>query len=318
MFIGRNTWKLPRFKLAKTVETTPHALKRRNYGKNIERAVIISLLVALFITRIQLKSKSSPGYISHLKSPTFEVVDIPEMEDILPPLPEIKEPPMEEVLVVDEIEIIEDTIEIELDLAFEEPELLKLDSQLEDNLSTKASSYRNWNVTRSGLSLSARHREIPNLDISSLSLESKGTSYSRDIGGGDGKLDLDISTEHDMMPIEEEKLAEGNIIEKIEDMDAVILRPPKSTLAFKEYRLWHKLSNEMDRIDKGRTGGSLSNIERNQSGIKIHFSFSDGTKHTIYWQKGGKTSILVIGKQRRTSIEELRRALNALLQLTLK
>lgn len=321
MFIDRRKRKLVRFKLAKTVETTPHAKNRQNYIKNIERAMIISLLIAIIFARIQLKSNINRARFSYAQSSTFEVVNIPELEEELPPPPEIKDPPMEETLIVDEIEIIEDTVEIELELAFEEPELLELDSQIEDKLSTKVSSYRDWSLDRSGLSLSAKSRDIPILDDIPLAFESKNTSYARDMGGSDEKLDLNISEEPEVIPFDTEdidEMSQGSIIETRNDMDAVILRPPKSTLALKEYRLWHKLSTEMDRIDKGRAGASLTNIKRSRSGIKIHFAYSDGTKHTISWQKGGKTSILVIGKQRRTSIEELRRALNALLQITLK
>lgn len=310
---------LPRFKLVKTVATTPHGARRIKYLKHLEQAIILSLLIIICLTRIKLGLQHSHGRSSLKTASTFEVVNIPELEEEVPPPPiEIEEAIIDEVLIVDEIEVIEDTVEIEINLAFEDLELLEADSQLDDDLSTKATSYRDKILNRSRLALYAETRELPLLDNTPLSLKSEQASYSRDRGGIDEEVDLNISVEEIAPPEEISESPEGSIIEQCNDIDAVILRPPKSSLALKEYRLWHKLSTEMDRIDKGRIGNSFSNITRDKSGLKIHFSFGDGTKHTISWQRGGKTTIMVIGKKRRTSLEELNRALNALLQLTLK
>ncbi|MBN1349061.1 hypothetical protein JXJ21_06620 [candidate division KSB1 bacterium] len=322
MLIQRKKSILPRFKLAKAIDTTPHAKSRQAYKKTIERTTIISLLLVIIIIRIQFEAEKTPTNAFLKTLPAFEVVNLSDLEEELPPPVPIEEimPPMEEVLVADEIEIVEDSVDIDLNIAFEEPELIDLNSQLEDDLTTKASSYRERNVDRSRLALLYSARDLPALDNSSISLEPTRSSYS-ERGGVDDEVVLNISAQSAIETPEaadfSESSKQGSIIEECDEIGAIILRPPKSSLALKEYRLWHKLSTQMDRIDKGRIGVSSPNVSRNRNGIKISFDYRDGTKHTISWQKGGKTSIMVIGKRSKSTTEELRRALNALLRLTL-
>ena len=309
---------LPRFILAKAINFGEQARVRNLYRRNLEVAMILSLIIVIFLT------KWSPNWKmirkeEYVEVEGFEVIDMPLIEEELPPPPPITESLNEEQLVVNEIQVIkeeekelepEPTLDLKLDI--EEPQLLE--SSLSSDFQTKVNSYRSFKLSNTKLALGDNYhsRESGGSSLE-LGIKKKNNQYRET-----EKVDLKLETKADLSTTESPKplSGSGSLIETTDDVDVVILKPPKSSLALTEYRMWSKLSGEFDRLDKRHIAGDIPNMIKNNKGIQIAFRYGDGIKHQIFWQKGGKTSIKVIGKNRRTTLEELRRALSALLQLT--
>jgi hypothetical protein len=310
---------LPRFILAKTIDFGEQARLRRQYRRNLELAAIISIILAIILT------KWSPNWKmvrkeAYVEVEGFEVVEMPLVEETPPPLPPLTEPMSADQLIVDEIQIIkeeekEPEPEPTLDLNLEIDTKVVMESSLDSDFRTKIDNYRGLKLGDSKLALGDDYRSHAT-ETSSLDLGiKKNDSQRRETE----KVDLKLETKADLpesVP-QNPEVADGSLIEATEDVDVVILKPPKSTLALTEYQMWSKLSGEFDRMDKRHLADDLPNLKKNDNGIQVAFRYQDGITHQIFWQKGGKTSIKVIGKNRKTTLEELQRALSALLQLTI-
>lgn len=310
---------LPRFILAKTVDFGEQAQLRNRYRKNLEIAVIFSILLALLLIRWSpnWKMVRKDAYV---EVEAFEVVDMPQVEET-PPLPPLSEPMSAEQLVVNEIQVIKEEEEKKdepvptLDLDLQVDDKIVLESSLESDFRTKTDNYRGLNLGDNKLALGDDYRSHAT-ETSSLDLGvKKSTSSHRETE----RVDLKLETKAELPATEAPKpeATSGSLIEATDDVDVVILKPPKSTLALTEYQMWSKLMGEFDRLDKRHLADDIPNLKKNNNGIQVAFRFQDGITHQILWQKGGKTSIKVIGKNRKTTLEELQRALSALLQLTL-
>jgi len=313
---------LPRFILAKAVNIGKHAWTRRNYKRNLEIALIISLILMILLSRWSPHWKILKRY-QYVEIEGFEVIDMPLVEEeIPPPPPPIAEQSSPDQIVVDEIQILKDDEpepHPELDLQLEIDDKKILESQLDDDFRTKMTNYRNWQLSTNRLALADNYRNRTH-DANRLEIGLKDKDKnSRRLRDSNNKLEIKLETETNEFhsPAEEEANISSSIIEPTDDVDVVILKPPKSSLALTEYQMWAKLSGEFDRIDKRHFNREFPNIKKTREGIQVAFRYRDGIQHLIYWQKGGKTSITVIGKNRKSSLEELKRALSALLQLTL-
>jgi len=96
-----------------------------------------------------------------------------------------------------------------------------------------------------------------------------------------------------------------------------ILTFASSTIGTEDYKLWNKINAELDRLNTGRYGSVPKEIVRMRNGFVIKFAYADGTRQEIQWQNSGNVLIKIIGKSRRTPVQELRRALDSLLTITL-
>lgn len=295
---------------------------RRNYKRNIEIAFVISLIFAILLTRWtrEKKEEHQPMLLGY--NP-FEVVEMPLFEEEPPPPPPIEETKLFEQIEVNDIEIIEDEEEdeepapqIDFDLKIEEDRVL--DSQIEQDMNTKIDNYRQWKLGSSKLAFSDNYRSHT-LESSGLELNTKSMDELASSRGSTEKIEISLGKSETDMPFEKEEKTghSASIIEQTDEVDVVILKPPKSSLALTEYRMWSKLSGELDRIDKRNFNNNIPNLKKNREGIWVSFVYRDGIQHQINWKKGGKTSIKVIGKNRKSAMEELQRALSALLQLSI-
>lgn len=318
----RNNDQSSQFVSARATRIGIHGKVRRNYRRNLEISTIISLILAILATRW------SPGIqiIKHnaeIAAVSLEAIDVTLLEE-LPPPPMV-EPPPEEQLIADEIIVLtpeEEQKQIELETHLELEDDLKdpieVESSLESDLNLKSSNYRKFDLDLGRLALSDNYR-VQAYGANGLDLELKNEVSGRNLNRQVEKVDLQLETKSKNVIEEKKESSETStsIIEQTADADIVILRPPKSSLALAEYQMWSKLSGQLDRLDKRQFGQNVPNFMKVKDGLCVSFSYQDGTQHEIIWKKGGKTAIKVIGKNRKSSLEELQRALSALLQLSL-
>jgi len=96
-----------------------------------------------------------------------------------------------------------------------------------------------------------------------------------------------------------------------------IITYASSTIGTEDYKLWNKINSELDRLSKGRYGSVPKEIRRVRGGFLLQLVFADNTRQEIHWENSGNVWIKIIGKSNRTSVLELRRALDGLLKITL-
>lgn len=308
---------LPRFILAKAIDFGEQARTRRRYRRNLEVAAIFSLIIVIMLTRWSPNWKMVRKE-TYVEIEGFEVIEMPTVEEEPPPPPPVPETVAEEQIVVNEIQVIEETEpepEPSLDLKLEIDEDIVLESSLESDFKTKIESYRGLSLGDNKLTLADNYRShAKGGSALELGIKKENKQYRKT-----EKVDLKLETKADLPEVEKKRSQpeSSTLIKATEDENVVILKPPKSTLALTEYRMWSKLSGEFDRLDKRYLADEIPNLKKSENGIQVAFRYQDGIKHQIFWQKGGKTSIKVIGKNRKSTLEELQRALSALLQLTL-
>jgi hypothetical protein len=90
-----------------------------------------------------------------------------------------------------------------------------------------------------------------------------------------------------------------------------------STFGTEDYKIWNKINAELDRLNKGRYGSVPKEITRVKGGFIIRFGFPDGTRQEMHWENAGNVWIKITGNSSRSSAQELRRALDALLKINL-
>lgn len=130
-------------------------------------------------------------------------------------------------------------------------------------------------------------------------------------------LDLTNNTTEYAKPILTEKFQNDQTNLSLAGISERILTSASSTIGTEDYKLWNKFNSELDRLIKGRYGSVPTEFKRKREGFLINFSYPDGVKHEIHWQYDGQIWIKVIGRTNKTRIQELRKALNGLLSLSL-
>ncbi|MBN2091882.1 hypothetical protein JW964_19860 [candidate division KSB1 bacterium] len=311
------------FVAARATRIGVHGKTHRNYRRNLEIGMIISLIFAILATRWSPNIKIIK-HNAELAAISLEAIDLTMLEELPPPPPIVEQPP-EEQLVADEIKVLspeeeKKQLEIETHLELEDDldDPIAVESSLDTDFNLKSANYRNFDLDMGRLALADKYRAQAH-GSSGLDLDLKNDASGRNLNRQIEKVDLQLETKAKDV-VEEKKAATetpSSIIEQTADANIVILRPPKSSLALAEYQMWSKLSGQLDRLDKRQFGQNLPNFMKVKDGLCVSFSYQDGTQHEIIWKKGGKTAIKVIGKNRKSSLEELQRALSALLQLSL-
>ncbi len=311
------------FVVARATRIGVHGKIHRNYRRNIEIGAIISLILTILATRWSPNIKIVK-HNAEIAAVSLEAIDVTMLEELPPPPPIVEQPP-EEQLVADEIKVLspeEEKKQLELETHLELEDDLKdpiaVESSLENDFNFKSANYRNFDLDIGRLALADKYRAQMQ-GSSNLDLDLKNDADSRHLNRQVEKVDLQLETKvRDVMEEKKEvPQSSSSIIEQTADEEVVILRPPKSSLALTEYQMWSKLSGQLDRLDKRQFGQNVPNFMKVKDGLCVSFSYPDGTQHEIIWKKGGKTAIKVIGKNRKSSLEELQRALSALLQLSL-
>lgn len=310
-----------RFVLAKSPRDTADGLVKLNYKRNFEKSLAISLFTFVLLfrlsTNINIEKYQSDErvifeFIDILEPPPL-VEELPklEMEDIV--ILEIKEEPVDEDLMQEIEELLgENSDEVELSLASNDVGLLLADSQM-GSVGRAELNFRTHRRDNSALALGdSRYGSSAiegGLDIG----ESKRNS--RKLVSNDAKLNLDFGKT--IIPQEknerdadsEPKLGIGRNSERIISFGA-------STIGTEDYKIWNKISSELDRLNKGRYGKVPGAIKRHRGGFTVTFGFSNNVKHEIHWKNNGKVWIKVIGSSEKSNLQELRRTLAGLLQLS--
>jgi hypothetical protein len=312
-----------RFVLGRSSEQTNLAAVKRRYRRNIELALVISLAAAIVTIRLLSMVHFDQFFVFEDRA-EFESIDIIEIP------PAIEEPPklkMEEVVEIPpEEESEKSAIEKEIEQLIEE-------EKDEVQLSLSSNNLGELLLSNSPLGDIAgpelNFRKVRADDASRIDLKSRKFYGDANSGLDIGKTEsstrkisndnvgLDLKTK----PVEFGKTAETNKKSDpklgISDVPERIISFASSTFGTEDYKLWNKINSELDRLNKGRYGSVPKEIERFRGGFLIHFSFPDGTRQEIHWENAGNVWIKIIGKSNRTQVQELRRALDSLLKLTL-
>jgi hypothetical protein len=320
--------RLKRFVLGKTVKAARHGQAKWDYKRNLEKALIISLLAAIFGIRLAASFDINSITIND-KSVTFESIDIPLINPIVEEPPALK---MEEFVTVEkeEIEVYEedsnleeieklleeDNEEVELALNTNDLSAYLLSSSPLGNVSGPEIKLRkNFSHGKGKISLKKSSSYETLMAESELNIDiGKTKRNQRGLPSDDVKIEIKSKTERkfDRRVNNSEDFSLG-----LSGVPARILSFSSSTIGTEDYKLWNKLNSELDRLNKGRYGSVPKEIKRNKRGFIVSLNYPDGVQHEIRWQADGNVWIKVIGQSKKTSLEELRRALNGLIKLTL-
>ena len=131
------------------------------------------------------------------------------------------------------------------------------------------------------------------------------------------KDDVSLKLPDQPKPIPPRGEAEKQVLQDILNADvSLVLTSSNLNMGVEEYKIWNRINAEFDRWDKGRYG-PLPKAFRRRSGIIIaSFAFADGSEQHIVWRRGN-TQIFVKGTFADAKTSELKKALNALIQLKL-
>ncbi len=317
-----------RFIIAKLSSDTLEGQSKEAYRKNVEKAVIASLLLTIFAFRF-VAHFDFERYFEKPESVTLEFIDIPEippavaeppkmkMENVVQVEPE-KEQTEEESELAEQVEDLlnENDEEVQLALANEGISDYLLSSSPMGQLSGPQLRLREDRSYRGGgLDLHSGDGMGDLAGAGDLDIGTTVHDAGRDLAANDDvNLDITKATADKGVPDgggrgeEEVKLGLSGKVERIITFSS-------STIGTDDYKLWNKIISELDRLNKGRYGEVPDAIQRNKRGFVIHFRFADGTEQEVHWRRDGNIWIKVIGQSNKTNIQELRRSLNRLLRL---
>ncbi|MFQ5865540.1 MAG: hypothetical protein ACE5IW_09960 [bacterium] len=269
-------------------------------------------------------------YIMDKKSVSFETIDIPLIEPRIEPPPVLK---MEEVVEVTKEDENQENVNLE------EIEELLGENEEEVELALNSDDFGAYLLSNSPLG-SIRGPEIQlrkklghgdgkislkkNKSYDSLISESEidmdiGKAQRLERGSGSSDVTIDVASQSNkkMDQRAKEKYHSDEISLGISGVPEKILSFGSSSIGTEDYKLWNKLTAELDRLNKGRYGTSPKEMKRNSRGFILGFGYSDGVQHEIHWRKDGNVWIKIIGQSSKNTLQELRRALNALISLSL-
>ena len=320
----RDRQKVPKFVIAKSSAKTKYLLSK--YKKNIEASIIISLLITIILFRLTTNIDVKKYLVEdNTKFEFFEVTEIP------PPIEPPEQLKMEEVIEIreeektaedDKINEIIEEIEEMLGEKDSDEQLMLAENGLNNNLLT------NSQLTGiSGTQLILRKSLANNegdlnfgrgsyLDNSSGDLEiGKNEAKRRNISVEKTDLNLTVDTPKNETRVYEQT-DNREVILGIEGKPAKVLSFSSSTIGTEDYKLWNKIISEMDRLNKGQYGVTSNEIQRSKNGFQLSFNFDDKTRLEIHWRNDGNIWIQIFGKSNKTNMQELQRALGALLRLS--
>lgn len=287
---------------------------------------MISLVATIVLIRL-LGNVRVEKFLVLVEPPKFEsidIIDIPplieekpklQMEDVVEIPPE--EENSEESAVEKEIQEMLEEKKDEVKLALGSNDLGELLINA-SQLGALAGTDLNFRKSRADLdgSIDLKNRKFYG-DAGNGGLEiGKSKQTSRKVSDDNVGLDLKTTpvdfgkTKPEASKKLEPKLGISGVPERIITFSS-------STIGTEDYKLWNKINSELDRLNKGRYGSVPKAITRVKGGFLIQFAFPNNTRQEIHWENSGNVWIKIIGKSNRTSVQELRRALDGLLKITL-
>ncbi len=315
-FWGRREY----FQVVKRAEKTDRGELYNKQSRILEISAIISLLMLILLFQIfpTLGKKMDPAAKQFA---AIEVINIPLIRNEEPPPP----PPAAEEEIV-HYTVIEKKEE-EFDARkLRELEKVNLDLNLEADESLLASS-QIGDISYAGFSRPvARAQRGVSLDISTDLSVNLDRGSGVDLGTVENQVRkklVDSSPSLESPPITNRPSAgESPTTEAAAELIPIqanqfLLKESESMIGTEEYRLWNKINAALDRVDKNRYGKLPTNIQRTANGLAVVFNYEIGITHEIFWSKGGKVIIRVTGNRPRSTRDELERAFDSLIRLTL-
>lgn len=310
------------FILGKTEKGIQSGEAKLRYRKRVEKAVIYSILLVIFLFRLTM-NVDIQNYLNFEDRPTLQSIDLKD-------IPIMEEPPIQTEEIVElEVEEPEPVPEIEPEdprtVYIEEQPDLKLALASNDNSSYLFSDSQMEGLPGNDLNLRANlSYDVDNVTFGSRKSDLDVSNTGIDIGKRSGtdryatespRIDLKIDKKKPPERPQAQKSAKADL--RIVGKGERIISLASSTIGTEDYKLWNKINAELDRLNKGTYGHVPDEIERTRAGFIINFDYADASGHQINWQNDGNVWIKIKGDTNRSTIFELRRALNALLSLGL-
>lgn len=323
----RDSHNAKRFILARGSDDSHLGKVKRRYRQNFEKALIISIAAVILLFRL-LAGVNLDTYQLKQETVVFETIDIPEIPPLIEDRPKLKVEVVKE-LPPDFPEAEEGNIKLEEieDLLNENKEESKLALASNDFGNFLASSSQLGTVDGPAFRLRDYRADLEGgINLKRGKFYSSANEGDLEIGktkrttraavSDDARIDLGLSRPNpdDEVRVKEKK-PEPTL--GISGAPERILTFASSTIGTEDYKLWNKINAELDRLSTGRYGSVPKEIVRMKNGFVIKFAYADGTRQEIHWQNSGNVVIKIIGKSKRTSVQELRRALDSLLTITL-
>jgi len=324
--VFRTKAKSDRFVLARSSDQTHLGLVKRRYQRSLELALIISLTGAILAIRLLSSVRFEKLLVraDQIKFESIDIIDIPpliedrpkfKMEEVVEIPPE--EETSEESALAEEIEDLLEKTEDDMQLTLNSNDLGKL-LITSSQLGAVTSSDLDFRTTRTDYE--------GNINLKNNKFYGDGDGGGLDIGKtkstsprvNDDNIGLELQTKPVAFGKNEpavEKRSEPKL--GISDVPERIISFASSTFGTEDYKLWNKINAELDRLNKGRYGSVPDEIKRVRGGFLMHLTFPDGTRQEIHWENAGNVWIKIIGNSKHTSVQELRRALDGLIKITL-
>lgn len=309
------------FRISKTSEKNEQADLIHDYPTilKMSTAIALVLVVALFhyFPRFEKRITSSKAL-----SVSIEVIDIPNIKEEEPPPPP---PPVKEMVQI--INIIEKKEELDPRRLRDELETVELKLDIEKNDNLLASSQID-NISYAGFAgRLGRSQKGVSLNIASELNLNHQSGANFDLKADEKvvrKKFVDNSPSLDNATLAAPQEPTNRATNESENAGLIrveknqfLLKESESTIGTDEYRLWNKINAALDRLDKNRYGKLPENVQRTSGGLLCSFRYSDGIIHDIFWTKGGKVIIRVTGSRSLSISNELGKAFEAVLLLTL-
>lgn len=309
-----------KFYIVKSCEKTEKADLVNDYRRVLKVSTIVALfsIMAMFhyFPNREIKTMGTKSL-----SISIEVINIPNIKEEEPTPP----PPVKEMVQI--INIIEKKEELDPRRLREELETVELDLNMETENNLLASSQID-NISYAGFAgRLSRSQKGASLNIASELNLNHQSGAGLDLNMGekaarkkfvDNSPNLNNSV---LTPPREQKnenspsIANTDLIKV--DKNQFLLKESESTIGTDEYRLWNKINAALDRLDKNRYGKLPGNVQRTSGGLTCSFQYGDGIIHDIFWTKGGKVIIRITGSRSLQISNELGKAFDAVLRLTL-
>lgn len=317
------------FVIGQGAQGTRYHQSKLSYRRNLEKSLVIALFAAIIFVHlapdIEISKPAKPA-----RDVILDMIDIPEV----PPEPEQPKMKMEKVVAVERPEPppAEDpnTRLIEEILQEEEEVQLGLKADVGGDL---VSSSALGTLSGPELNLRERHeydggtiglgrRNYDDLLADKIDLdvgEASASSVKIEGAEEDAGLDLGNHVGRDVGRVGADGEAQrGDPSLDLGNGAGRILSFSSSTIGTENYKLWNKINAQLERVSQGRYGPIPKEIKRVRNGFFLVFRYADQTTQEIHWRNNGRVWIKVVGNSRYSDVQELRRALDSLLKLSLK
>ena len=310
-----------KFYIVKTSEKNEKADLIRDYRYVLRISTILSLCIILTVFHYVPMFENLSSDTRSL-SIQLEAIDIPDIKIEEPPPPP---PPVKEM--VQTVNIIEQKEPIDPRRLRDEIETVALELNMSTDNNLLASSQID-NISYADYAARiARSQKGVTLNIASELNLNRQSHAGLDLNIGDKVVrkkvvDNSPNLDNSALTTPKDPKAGNNPVPTNTDLIKVdknqfLLKESESTIGTDEYRLWNKINAALDRLDKNRYGKLPENVQRTAGGLACSFRYSDGVIHEIFWNKGGKVIIRVTGSRPTQTSNELGKAFDSVLRLTL-